>query len=28
MKQIKSGTLPQQAQIADPYGDGSTISPY
>jgi len=28
MKQIKSGTLPQQAQTADPYGDGSTISPY
>ena len=28
MEQIKSGTLPQPAQTADPYGYGSTVSPY
>jgi S1-C subfamily serine protease len=28
LEQIKAGTLPQPAQTADPYGDGSTISPY
>jgi len=28
MEQIKAGTLPQPAQAVDPYGDGSTISPY
>jgi len=28
MEQIKAGTLPQPAQTADPYGTGSTISPY
>jgi putative serine protease PepD len=28
MEQIKAGTLPQPAQTADPYGAGSTISPY
>jgi len=28
MEQIKAGTLPQPAQPADPYGAGSTISPY
>jgi len=28
MEQIKAGTLPQPAQTADPYGNGSTTSPY
>jgi len=28
MEQIKAGTLPQQSQTVDPYGDGSTIGPY
>jgi S1-C subfamily serine protease len=28
MEQIKAGTLPQPAPAADPYGAGSTISPY
>ena len=28
MEQIKSGTLQQQTQAVDPYGDGSTTSPY
>ncbi|MCX6363324.1 MAG: trypsin-like peptidase domain-containing protein [Actinobacteria bacterium] len=28
MEQIKAGTLPQQTQSVDPYGDGSTTSPY
>jgi putative serine protease PepD len=28
MEQIKAGTLPQPAQTADPYGGGSTTSPY
>jgi putative serine protease PepD len=28
MEQIKSGTLTQQTQSVDPYGDGSRISPY
>jgi len=28
MEQIKAGTLPQPAQAVDPYGDGSTTSPY
>ena len=28
MEQIKSGTLPQPTQTVDPYGNGSTISPY
>jgi putative serine protease PepD len=28
MEQIKAGTLPQQAQTVDPYGDGSQVSPY
>ena len=28
MEQIKAGTLPQQTQTVDPYGDGSQVSPY
>jgi putative serine protease PepD len=28
LEQIKAGTLPQPAQTAAPYGDGSTTSPY
>ena len=28
MEQIKDGTLPQQTQTVDPYGDGSQVSPY